>query len=118
MQWLAAATYPKPPGLTQTKSRLDARFQKLRVYGQALASARHYRRPRNDSFTSGGVAGEDALAQLRGQLCLFAGGVDHQDQRRAPERAEPVAPHRVFHLEAGTAEPNCSGGDQDLVGVN
>src|SRR5690348_44496 len=38
MQWLAAATYPKSPGLTQTKSRLDARFQKLRVYGQALAT--------------------------------------------------------------------------------
>src|SRR4029077_9400113 len=36
MQWLAAATYPKPPGLTSTKSRLSARFQKLSVYGQAL----------------------------------------------------------------------------------
>src|ERR1700738_2716261 len=38
MQWLAAATYPKPPGLTSTKSRLSARFQKLSVYGRALPS--------------------------------------------------------------------------------
>jgi NADPH:quinone reductase-like Zn-dependent oxidoreductase len=38
MQWLAAATYPKPPGLTSIKSRLSARFQKRRVYGRALAS--------------------------------------------------------------------------------
>jgi len=29
MQWLAAAAYPKPPGLTSAKSRLLARFQNL-----------------------------------------------------------------------------------------
>jgi hypothetical protein len=43
MQWRAAAAYPKPPGLTPTKSRLYARFQKLRVYGRTLASGRSKR---------------------------------------------------------------------------
>jgi hypothetical protein len=38
MQWLAAAAYPKLPGLTCTKSRLSARFQNLSVYGRTLAS--------------------------------------------------------------------------------
>ena len=38
MQWLAPATYSKPPGLSPTKSRLSERFQNLNVYGRALAS--------------------------------------------------------------------------------
>src|SRR5271165_2625500 len=53
MQWLAAAAYPKPPGLTCTKSRLSARFQKLRVYGRTLAISRApriFRNPRTAIF--------------------------------------------------------------------
>ena len=38
MHWHVPATYPKPPGLASTKSRLNQQFQKLRVSGSTLAS--------------------------------------------------------------------------------
>src|SRR6516225_9087338 len=58
MQWLAPATYPKPPGLSLTKSPLSQRFQKLKVYGRTLGylpgdigeKLAPYLRPLNDAL--------------------------------------------------------------------
>ena len=67
---------------------------------------------------SGRIAGENAFAQFGRQRGLLAARVDHQDQHRSPLGAEPVAPYRVLHLEAGMPEANRAGADQDFVGIS
>src|SRR5215472_1202931 len=61
IQWLASAAYPKPPGLVGTKSRFSTIFQKLMVYGRALASAH----PENAVFQRCSQAGSDGLQCVR-----------------------------------------------------